>query len=461
VPGAPLDRRLLTHIHGAGLFARPGTALLAVSGGPDSVALLDLLSLLAQEIRLKLALAHADHGIQPDSGAVAEQVRLLGERYGVAVHLERLGLGAGASETRARRARYAALRTIQRRVGARYLVTAHHADDQIETVLYRVLKGSGMSGLAGIGAVGPQGLVRPLLPFRREELEAWLRSRFPDGPPVHLDPSNADVRHDRSWIRVRLLPELRERFGGSLDRRLLDLGAHARRERDAWQAALGALRELEARPAEEGIEARLPALRGLDPRLAEALLRALGRAAGCRIGPRRSAALFRFLTRAQSGRVLELGQGFVAEVTFDRVRLRRAVRLAAPDPVELGEGPEGRLTWGAFRIAWRRGKASALKRQGWATWLTPGGGMVRRPAAGDRLLPLGATGHRPVRRLLMEARVPRGARSTYPVVMWGSEVAWIPGVCRAQAAVPEPGSAAVRLEVRRLAARVGVPDRVG
>jgi tRNA(Ile)-lysidine synthase len=455
---APLDQRLLEHVRSAGLFPRPGTALLAVSGGPDSVALLDLLHRLAPEICVTLAVVHTDHGIQPDSGAVADQVRLLGGRYGAPVHVERLALGAGTSETRARRARYAALRAVQRRVGARYLVTAHQADDQIETVLYRVLKGSGIAGLAAMQPAGPNGLVRPLLPFHRSELEAWLAG---SGIPVFHDPSNADPRHDRSWIRVRVLPLLRERFGASLDRRLLDLAAHARREQDAWAGALAALRELDVRPADGGVAARLAVLRGENPALAEALLRALGRAAGCRIGPRRSAALLRFLMHAGSGRFLELGQGFVAEVAFDRLRLRRVVRATIPDPAELGTGKEGRLTWGAFRIVWRRGKATPVKRAGWGTWLTPGHGLVRAALAGDRVLPLGAPGHRPVRRLLMDARVPRAARSAYPVVLWGSQLAWVPGVCRAQVAVPPPGSAAVRLEVRRLGSRVGVPERVG
>jgi tRNA(Ile)-lysidine synthetase-like protein len=460
----PLDQRLLEHVRSAGLFPKPGLALLAVSGGPDSVALLDLLHRLAPEIPVTLAVVHADHGIQPDSGAVADQVRLLGEGYRVPVHVERLALGAGASETRARRARYAALRAVQRRVGARYLLTAHQADDQIETVLYRVLKGSGIAGLAAIQPVGPNGLVRPLLPFRRAELEGWLAARFPDpgSPvPIHRDPSNADPRHDRSWIRVRVLPLLRERFGASLDQRLLDLAAHARREQDAWAGALAALPELEVRPADAGVAARLAVLRGEDPALAEALLRALGRAAGCRMGPRRSAALLRFLVNARSGRSLELGQGFVAEVAFDRLRLRRVVRARTPDPAELGDGREGRFTWGAFRIVWRTGRATPIKRAGWATWLAPGHGLVRAARAGDRVLPLGAPGHRPVRRLLMEARVPRAARGAYPVVLWGSELAWVPGVCRAQVAVPQPGSAAVRLEVRRLGSRVGVPERVG
>jgi len=159
--------------------------------------------------------------------------------------------------------------------------------------------------------------------------------------------------------------------------------------------------------------------------------------------------------------MLELGQGFVAEVAFDRLRLRRLGHAEIPTPAELGNGKDGRVTWGPFRIAWRPGKAASVRRSGWVTWLTPGHGLVRAALAGDQVLPLGAHGHRPVRRLLMDARVPRTARPAYPVVLWGSELAWVPGVCRAQVAVPPPGSPAVRVEVRRLGSGVGVPERVG
>ncbi|MBI2535470.1 MAG: tRNA lysidine(34) synthetase TilS, partial [Gemmatimonadetes bacterium] len=82
-------------------------------------------------------------------------------------------------------------------------------------------------------------------------------------------------------------------------------------------------------------------------------------------------------------------------------------------------------------------------------------------AVGDRLVPLGGSGHRAVSRLLMEARVARGVRRRYPVVLRGDGLVWVPGVCRAQAAVPDPGAAALRLEARRRGQRVGAGDAVG
>src|SRR3990170_9051940 len=128
-----LASRLLTHARGAALFPHAGLALLAVSGGGDSVALLDLFSAVASDLGLRLAVAHVDHGIAPESASVAERVMALAGRYGLPGHTRTLGLGPATSETHAREGRYRALRDLQRHLSAAYVVTAHHADDQIET----------------------------------------------------------------------------------------------------------------------------------------------------------------------------------------------------------------------------------------------------------------------------------------------------------------------------------------
>src|SRR5205809_1055444 len=133
---------LRTHLARTHLLGEPGVALVAVSGGADSVALLDLLHTLTPELGLSLVVAHVDHGIRSDSGTVARAVGELAERYELPFEVGELTLGPDATETVARRARYAWLGEVQRRHGARYLVTAHHRDDQVETILLRLLQGS-------------------------------------------------------------------------------------------------------------------------------------------------------------------------------------------------------------------------------------------------------------------------------------------------------------------------------
>jgi len=439
---APLLDRFRAHLDRARLFPAPGTAVLAVSGGGDSVALLDLMRAVAPGRGLSLVVAHADHGIQTDSRLVGEAVSRLAQSCGVAFELGELHLGSDATETAARRARYAWLAVVRQAHAARYLVTAHHSDDQIETILLRVLRGSGPAGLAGMPARGRGGLVRPLLPFTRAELAAHVAE---SGLPFHDDPANRDPRHLRSWVRVELLPRLAARVGSRVRADILRLGRTAATDRRAWDRVLELVPELQLHLAAEGFDVARAALSSYDKALSVALLRAAARRAGLVLGPRRARRLLA-LAGHVSGRRLPLGGGWAAEVAFDRLRVGRGSAGTAREVVARGE--RGSAKFGSFRVEWAPEAAPArLPRSDWTTWIAGADWEVRAPRPGDRLVPLGGVGHRPVRRLLMEARVPRSARASYPVVARGETILWVPGVCRSASALPQPGTPAVRVHV--------------
>ncbi|MCH8936490.1 MAG: tRNA lysidine(34) synthetase TilS [Gemmatimonadetes bacterium] len=443
-----LATRLRDHLRATGLFPEPGLAVLAVSGGPDSVVMLDLMVRVAPEFGLRLAVVHVDHGIADESSDVAEQVLGLAVQYDIPGYLSVLHLGSDASETQARSARYTALRQWQRKLGAVYLATAHHADDQIETVLFRLLRGTGLAGLAGIAARGSEGLVRPLLPFRRAELDEWLQASG-RGLAVHSDPANADLRHHRSWIRGELLPVIRDRFGIEVEDHLLDVASHAADDRAAWSAVLRTAPDIQFRVVQGLAEIARDALCRCEAPLGAALLRAAAREVGCVLGPRRAARLWDFARRAPSGRRFELGQGWVAETAFGRLRILMSKELTQIDrkTVRWGDGDAGRVRWGRWEICWSQERAGTPARDAIVTWVTEGWGEIRGLLPGDRILPLGGVGHRRVSRVLMERRIPRSERKSFPLLTRGESVIWLPGICRSDVAVPEPGEAAVRLEV--------------
>ena len=436
--------RFLEHVRTARLFPTPGEAIVAVSGGPDSVVLLDLLNDCRADLGLALVVAHVDHGIQSDSSTVRQSVAALAKKYQLPFESTELHLGPDTSETEARRARYKWLRAVQQRRGAKYLVTAHHADDQVETILLRALRGSAPAGLAGISAKSRGGLVRPLLPFSRNELASYVTAR---GLAVHDDPANRDPRHLRSWLRTTLLPLLAARLGPDVQRELLRVGRHAARERRAWDRALDLVPDLSLAVQENGFAVARATLCGYDNALSVALLRAAARRVGLVLGPVRARKLVAFAQRP-SGRRLPLGRGWSAEIAFDRLQIGRDVSSNAPLQAVTPAGERGSARFGQFEVRWSLEKAPArIERATWTTWLDSAGWEVRAPARGDTLVPLGGVGHRPLRRLLMEARVPRSARPKYPVVSRGKAVLWVPGICRSAEGVPAPGTRAVRLDV--------------
>lgn len=179
--------------------------LVAVSGGPDSAALLSVLA------RLDLALhaASVDHGLRPDAARDVEVARALAEMVGVPFHALRVEVaGEGASlQAAAREARYRALSETAAALGATAIAVGHTLDDQAETVLSRLLRGASILGLAGIEPRRADGVVRPLIDCRRAEARAHVE-RF--GLPHVADPSNADARFERVRLRAAILPALAE-----------------------------------------------------------------------------------------------------------------------------------------------------------------------------------------------------------------------------------------------------------
>ena len=207
------------------------TILVAVSGGGDSVALLRGLLALKLPGEGRLIAAHVNHKLRgADSDADETFVRELCRQMGLAceVATAKVDPTAGSRgqgiEATARRARYALLEETAGHVGARFVVTAHTADDQAETILHRLLRGTGIRGLGGMSRsrrLGPATLLRPLLATSRVELAAYLRDRQ---QAYCTDASNCDMRFMRNRIRKELLPLLAAHYNPTIVRALLRLG---------------------------------------------------------------------------------------------------------------------------------------------------------------------------------------------------------------------------------------------
>ena len=427
--------------HLATLPLPTGRALVAVSGGPDSVTLIDLLSRTSDLHALELIVAHFDHGIHPESARVAGRVGELARGLGLACEQGRGALGPHATETAAREARYAFLETARLRTNAGAIFLGHHADDQAETVLMRVLAGSGPAGLAGMEAVNGV-LFRPLLPFTRADLAQYARER---ALPTSLDPANSDPRHQRVWLRSQVIPALRERIP-DVSSVLHRVARQARRDRLAWNAVLNLLPGLDVTPGSDGISVAGDFLRGYDSALSEAVILAVARRAGCPLGPVRASRVLALLDRGISGSQLPLSRGWRAELSFGRLHLARS-RTVIPNGELVIEGDRGEGIWGHWRLRWSRAPApEGQERVGLTAWFTPESLTVRGWEAGEKVRPLSGTGRRLVVKCFQEARVPRGRRQSWPVVAGAREVVWIPGVCRSDALIPPGGTEALRVD---------------
>lgn len=205
--GPSLVATIRSSVERRGLYERGRGVLVACSGGPDSVAMLDALHRLTPELGHRLVVASVDHGLRPEARDEVALVARLADERGLAFAAIALALPSGTSMGEARRARYAALHRIAKHAGTDVLAVGHTLDDQAETVLARLVRGSGLRGLRGIRAQRDDGVVRPMLDASRAQVRAHLDAH---AIPFVDDPSNLDARYLRVRLRHGILPRLAE-----------------------------------------------------------------------------------------------------------------------------------------------------------------------------------------------------------------------------------------------------------
>jgi tRNA(Ile)-lysidine synthase len=398
--------------------------VLAVSGGLDSMSLLDAMAASAPE-RIA-AVATFDHASGAHSARAAGHVRAEAKRRGLRAVVGRLRQGADRSngvEAMWRAARHRFLRETAARFGAR-VVTAHTRDDQIETVLLRTMRGAGARGLAGLAAAGP--ILRPFLEVSRASLE-----RFAEGRSIEWveDPSNARLDVLRNRVRHELLPALRA-VDPSIDDALLAIGERAARWRAEVEALVDAMLH---RVYENALVVAASELARYDRDSLSVLWSALAGRIGLALDRRGTARCSAFtMSRPRRG-AIPLSGGWQLEAVHDELVLRRVAETAATASVL---PVAGALRWGTFQFAVADRRAD----DEWSAELSGEARViVRRWRAGDRLAPSRGLGRRRVARYLSDAHIAGSVRASWPVVVQGEEIVWIPGVRRSDAATVRSG----------------------
>lgn len=389
------------------------------------MALLDAMAAGAPE-RIA-AVATFDHASGAHSKRAVEHVRAAARRLGVRVVVGRMPSDADRSngmEAMWRTARHRFLRETARAHRAR-VATAHTRDDQIETVLLRVMRGAGARGLAALAAPGP--IVRPFLGVDRPTLERYSKAR---GIAWVNDPSNTRLDFLRNRVRHELLPALRA-TNPSIDDELWGIGERAAR----WRADLEALLDAAVTHRRDGTTLVVAAseLAGYDRDSLSVLWGALAGRIGLALDRRGTTRCAAFTMQRPRYGAIPLAGGWRLEAVHGELVLHSVAAVVA---VESVLPDAGALDWGDFRFSVVDGPAD----DDWCAELAaPERALVRRWRAGDRLAPSRGQGRRRVTRYLSDARIAGSVREGWPVVVQGDEIVWIPGVRRSDAATVRSG----------------------
>jgi tRNA(Ile)-lysidine synthase len=435
------------------LIAPHDTVLCAVSGGADSVALLLLLYRLSGVFPFVLHVAHLNHCLRPESTADAEFVADLCARLQVPLSLEVVDVAALAAERRegveaaGRFARRRFFAQVAQELGCTSVALAHHADDQAETILFRLLRGTGVGGLAGM--LPRQGVyIRPLLPFRGAELRDWLTVQ---GQGWREDASNADLAYSRNRIRHQILPELQQ-FNPTISDALRRLGAQVALEEADWQQRVDAFLDAEICDTADGLDVSIPALLKESPALRRRVLRGL---------------LVRVrgdLMRIDAGHLDQLDGLLIAPRPQAQLALpglwvaRRYDRLlVAVSPPELFEYslliPEPGVyalptgIWLRLEIVSHATVSDDATVAFFAAAAIPFPLIVRSPRPGDRFKPAGMDGHKRLKDYFIDARIDHETRRRTPLVLSGERLLWVAGQRRCAGDLPQAGAPVLKMSL--------------
>jgi tRNA(Ile)-lysidine synthase len=441
----------------------------AVSGGADSVALLHLLLALRSKLGIVLSVAHFNHQLRARASDNDEKfVARLAAKHGLALHLEHADIARKAQrdkgnlEDTARRARYAFFAKLVADGQATQVAVAHTADDQAETVLAHILRGTGLAGLGGIHPIAHH-IVRPLIQVRREDLRAYLRA---NEQPWREDATNRDTSKLRARIRKKLIPLLEKHFQPAVVSHLAALADLAREdesfleaiaeeraaaivESNAGTARIQIKDLLAPRTANESrstasTENRAPSSRALSKRLVRTLVEE-GKPRPGQLNAEHVRAVLDLAERGENGKSLPLPGGI--EVRRERDTLVFHASPITGSPTKAHENskqfecsvdfPPNRVVlpvpclgcvfrftiidWPAKRRETSR-TGAVFDRDALEAPL-----VLRSWRPGDKLRPLGHRNAHKLKRLLNEKRISRWERDGWPVLTSGGVLAWARG----------------------------------
>ncbi|MBI2379992.1 MAG: tRNA lysidine(34) synthetase TilS [Gammaproteobacteria bacterium] len=417
--------------------------LLAYSGGADSEALLRLLLLrLGASSPRRLRLVHVHHGLSPNADAWEAHCAQRAESLGIPflcrhVHLELTG--GDSLEAQARAARYGAMAKAMQ--AGEILLTAHHRDDQAETVLLRLLRGSGTAGLAALRAwqdFGPGRLWRPLLGISGSLLRGWLAEQ---GLSWLEDESNAAARFDRNFLRHEILPRLSVRWSAAA----ASLARHAAQAAED-EALLGELARADLVPARQARPECLTMapLLSLSPARERNALRLWLKELGWQMPSRAQMDVL-------SGEVLRAAEDAKACLRLAEGELRawRGSLFAVPMLTELGQVAAQAWPWPEpIRLSSGLGWLKAQPAETGLRAPAPGEAVsLRYRAGGERCRPAGRDHSQSLKKLFQEHGVPPWLRERLPLVYFGEELVAVAGVFVCAQALALPGEPAWSLEL--------------
>jgi tRNA(Ile)-lysidine synthase len=428
------------------LLEKGDRVIVGVSGGIDSMVLLHVLNTYLQELDLSLVVAHVNHGLRPDeSEREAELVQKESERLGVPFEYEKFDVkgfqqAAGLSlQDASRRIRFRFFKTLFQKYHAQKIALGHNADDQVETVLLRLMRGSGLKGLKGMLPIRDGRVIRPLLEVWRTEIESFAMAH---SIPSLLDSSNLKKRYLRNRLRLTLIPLIEREYQSNFKAVITRTSTILREENDYLEREAQDIYQKIVREENETLSFRFSEYQSLHKAVQWRVLhKALDKiysgemmeeGEGREIG-----AIYRKLQKPSLSFLMELPHGIFIEKRYDKISLGKGrVKAVLPFEVELISpgrtlieeiGREVLIEETTSRDI-RFGSHDESRHIAFLDYKNLQFPLrMRNFRPGDRFQPMGMMGTQKLKKFFIDHKVPRYERLKIPLLISGEMIVWIVG----------------------------------
>ena len=432
------------------LLERGDRLIVGVSGGMDSMVLLHLLNACRQEFDLSLIVAHLNHGLRPiESEKEAELVQKETERLGSTFEYGQFDVkefqkaGGLSLQDAGRRIRFHFFNSLLSKYGAQKIALGHHADDQVETVLLRLMRGSGLKGLKGMLPIREGRVIRPLLEVWREEIESFAREQ---GVPYCLDSSNLKRDYLRNRLRLELIPMIEKEYQPNFRAVIMRASVIFREENDYLERGAEEAYQKIVQEGKDALSFKFSGYQSLDKAIQwrvvqKMLIRIYGREMSCEeeewpdVNP-----VYRTLHQPVPSFFLELPHGVCLEKRYDIVSLVKGrARLIPPFEIELAV--PGRTF---IEEIGKEVMIEEISRDDQLAGLAGAAGFnearhtafldyqnlqfplkMRNFRPGDRFQPLGVKGTQKLKEFFIDHKIPKFERPKIPLLIAGEVIAWV------------------------------------
>lgn len=441
-----MDKKVLAYIIENNLIESGDRILVALSGGPDSVCLLDILIKLKETLNIEIGAAHLNHMLRgEDALGDEEYVRRICKDLDIPYYIKRVDINKYAKENKlssemaGRSARYDFFDEIINKYGFNKIATAHNANDQAETILFRLMRGSGLEGLGGIKVSRDNKIIRPILCLSRDEVEAYIEKQ---GLNPRIDKTNFEKIYNRNKIRLDILPYIKENFNADIVQTLNRMSTLLQKDNEYLEKEAEKYYEKYCLKSEKHFILKKQLFNKEEAITSRVIRNALVEYSKSNYDfEMKHISEISYLAKKNSGKRVDLPNKIYAENIYGDIYIKKRIKKQILDNkleivINKNDIDGKKVEFYNYKIEFSvidNNKDTLLYKKDplkkfFDFDLIEDSIVIRKRKDGDKMIPLGMKGSKKIKDIFIDSKIPKEQRDFIPIIEFDNSIAWLTGI---------------------------------